>query len=116
MSKPTATQNNDVIITPSEENKTSASVTLDTPLVRGESTLNDITVRKPLAGALRGAKIQALLETDVDALMIVLPRVTTPALTKSDIMALNPADLYRLSVELIYFLLPKSVKSSFQPD
>lgn len=116
MSKSIAKSPNAVIIDGEEKNKTVCSVTLDSPLVHGDTRITDISVRKPLAGALRGVKLQALLETDVDALMIVLPRVTTPSLTQSDIMALDPADLYRLSVELIYFLLPKSVQSSFQPD
>ncbi|EMQ5258303.1 phage tail assembly protein, partial [Yersinia enterocolitica] len=53
-------------------------ITLDVPIVRGNTTITEVTVNKPTAGALRGAKLQALLDTDVDALIRVLPRITTP--------------------------------------
>ncbi|QLP23389.1 phage tail assembly protein [Enterobacter roggenkampii] len=83
-------------------------VTLDTPLSRGNSQITEIIVRKAQSAALRGTRLQALLDLDVDSMITVLPRVTTPALTKSEIMQLNPEDLVQLSVALVTFLLPKS--------
>ncbi|MGT3165425.1 phage tail assembly protein, partial [Yersinia enterocolitica] len=44
-------------------------ITLDVPIIRGNTTITEVTVNKPTAGALRGAKLQALLDTDVDALI-----------------------------------------------
>lgn len=89
--------------------KTEATVKLDNPLQRGAVAITEIIVRKPQSGALRGTRLQALMDMDVDSMMIVLPRVTTPALTKTEIMLMEPADLLQLSVELVSFLLPKSV-------
>ncbi|HGY3717804.1 TPA: phage tail assembly protein [Citrobacter gillenii] len=91
--------------------KTEATVTLDNPLQRGTNTITEIIVRKPNSGALRGTRLQALMDMDVDSMMTVLPRVTTPTLTKTEIMLMEPADLLQLSVELVTFLLPKSVTS-----
>jgi len=91
--------------------KTEASITLDNPLQRGATTITEITVRKPNSGALRGTRLQALMDMDVDSMMVVLPRVTNPTLTKTEIMLMEPADLLQLSVELVTFLLPKSVTS-----
>ncbi|HED0394324.1 TPA: phage tail assembly protein [Yersinia enterocolitica] len=88
-------------------------VTLDAPIIRGNTTITQITVNKPTAGALRGAKLQALLDTDVDALIRVLPRITTPNLTVPEISNLDPADIYALSQALALFFLPNSVKSDF---
>ncbi|TDN51024.1 tail assembly chaperone E/41/14-like protein [Buttiauxella sp. JUb87] len=91
--------------------KTESTVKLDNPLLRGANTITEIIVRKPQSGALRGTRLQALMDMDVDSMMIVLPRVTTPTLTKTEIMLMEPADLLQLSVELVTFLLPKSVTS-----
>ncbi|MFQ6291540.1 phage tail assembly protein [Yersinia enterocolitica] len=88
-------------------------ITLDVPIVRGNTTITEVTVNKPTAGALRGAKLQALLDTDVDALIRVLPRITTPNLTVPEISNLDPADIYALSQALALFFLPNSVKSDF---
>ena len=88
-------------------------ITLDVPIVRGNTTITEVTVNKPNAGALRGAKLQALLDTDVDALIRVLPRITTPNLTVPEISNLDPADIYALSQALAIFFLPNSVKSDF---
>ncbi|PHM35626.1 phage tail protein [Xenorhabdus mauleonii] len=89
-------------------------VTLEEPIARGATTIQDVTVRKPNSGALRGVRLQALMEMDVDSIMLILPRITAPALTKNDLLLLAPGDLINLSVEVVNFLLPKSVKSDFQ--
>lgn len=86
-------------------------VELDTPILRGETEITFVTVRKPQSGALRGTRLQALLDMDVNALITVLPRITTPALTTAEINEMDPADLVSLSVEVVTFLLKKSVLS-----
>ncbi|WP_340619432.1 phage tail assembly protein [Xenorhabdus siamensis] len=92
------------------------TIELEAPLARGNGKITEVMVRKPNSGALRGARLQALLEMDVDSMLLVLPRVTTPALTKNDLMMMSPGDLINLSVEVVNFLLPKSVKSDSQND
>lgn len=88
---------------------TEKTVTLDTPIMRGKTRIDSLVVRKPQSGALRGTRLQALMDMDVNAMMVVLPRVTTPALTQQEINEMDPADLVTLSVEVVYFLLKKSV-------
>lgn len=85
------------------------TVTLDTPIQRGKTRIDSLVLRKPQSGALRGTRLQALMDMDVNAMMVVLPRVTTPALTQQEINEMDPADLLSLSVEVVYFLLKKSV-------
>ncbi len=87
------------------------AVELDTPILRGKTEITSVTVRKPQSGALRGTRLQALLDMDVSALITVLPRITTPALTTAEINEMDPADLVSLSVEVVTFLLKKSVLS-----
>ncbi|MGC1007519.1 phage tail assembly protein [Pantoea agglomerans] len=87
------------------------AVVLDTPILRGKAEITSVTVRKPQSGALRGTRLQALMDMDVNAMMVVLPRVTSPALTTTEINEMDPADLVSLSVEVVTFLLKKSVLS-----
>ncbi|WP_054633115.1 phage tail assembly protein [Pantoea stewartii] len=95
------------------ENINEKTVTLDTPIQRGKTEIKEIVLRKPQSGALRGVRLQALMEMDVNAVMAVLPRVSTPALTVQEVNEMDPADLLALSVEVVTFLLPKSALSAF---
>ncbi|MGP0914049.1 phage tail assembly protein [Serratia sp. CY70267] len=88
-------------------------VVLDVPVVRGTTQITEVTVNKPNAGALRGTRLQALIETDVNSLVTVLPRITSPALTANEVTNLDPADLYQLSQTLALFFLTISVRSDF---
>lgn len=83
--------------------KKTATITLDTPITRGEQTIGTITVRKPGAGELRGVSLMDLMRMDVTALHTVLPRITTPTLTTADVSRLDPADLTQLAVEVTGF-------------
>lgn len=89
---------------------TTKTVTLDTPIQRGEQTITEIELRKPAAGELRGVSLLELMQMDVLALRKVLPRLTTPALTDHEIGMLDPADLFQLGSEVTGFLLPKSAR------
>lgn len=97
-------------------NKTSAVVELDEPVKRGETEITSITIRKPKSGALRGVRLVALMDMDVTAMTEVLPRITDPALTKPEIMAMSPGDLLNMSVEVVNFLLPKSMQTDYRND
>ncbi len=81
-------------------------VTLDTPIQRGETTITDVQVIKPNAGALRGVGLAAIANADVDALLVVLPRVTVPNLTKEECACLELPDLVALAGKVVGFLSP----------
>ncbi|MGM0535537.1 MAG: phage tail assembly protein [Pseudomonadota bacterium] len=89
----------------------SESVTLDTPLQRGKTTVTEIQVRKPKSGALRGVSLVDLLQMDVQALTKVLPRITEPALTEPELRDMEPADLVQLGNVVSTFLLPKRLQA-----
>ncbi len=61
------------------------TVILESPIQRGEQTITAITLRRPRAGELRGVKLMDLLQMDVAALHVVLPRITSPMLTTHDV-------------------------------
>ncbi|MDM3454462.1 phage tail assembly protein [Citrobacter sp. Cb028] len=88
---------------------TEKTVQLDTPILRGKTQITEIVLRKPQSGALRGTRLQAIMDMDVGAMMAVIPRISTPTLTAQEMAELDPADLTALSVEVVTFLLKKSV-------
>lgn len=92
------------------------TITLDTPIQRGEQTITVLELRKPMAGELRGCSLIELMQMDVLALRKVLPRITAPALTDHEIGLLDPADLVQLGSEVAGFLLPKSLKAEASLD
>lgn len=91
----------------------SKPVTLETPIKRGDQEIAAILVRKPQGGELRGVSLVNLLNMDYGALEIVLPRITSPALTKQEVIAMDPADLVQLATEVSGFLLTRQAKESF---
>ena len=84
-------------------------ITLDTPIQRGGNDITELVLHKPLSGALRGTRLQAIIDLDVNALMTLIPRIATPSLTPQEVAALDPADLMTIAIEVATFLLPKSV-------
>lgn len=87
------------------------TVVLDTPILRGTGTIDSITLRKPNAGELRGVSLAELLQMDVDSLIKVLPRISTPTLTTIEVKSMDPADLFAISSKVSGFLLQKSMKT-----
>lgn len=93
-----------------KKNPNQETVPLDTPIQRGEQTITEILVRKPMSGELRGVALQDLLHMDVLALRKVLPRITIPSLTDHEIGRMDPADLLQLGVAVTNFLVQKRFK------
>jgi len=88
---------------------TPKGIPLDKPIVRGSQTITHVELRRPAAGELRGINLAALIrEMDYGALEILLPRVSSPTLTRADVASLDPADLASLAAEVILFFVPKA--------
>lgn len=86
-------------------------VDLDTPIQRGSKEVTQVTVRKPLSGALRGVALVDLLNMDTQSLQKVLPRITEPALTEAELRKLDPADMVQLGSKVSRFLLGKRAET-----
>lgn len=94
------------------KNPNQETVPLDTPIVRGTQTITEVTLRKPMAGELRGVSLVELMNMDVLALRKVLPRISQPALTDIEVGRMDPADLVQLGVAVSGFLLQKRMKET----
>lgn len=93
------------------KNPNEETVELDTPIIRGTTSITTITVRKPMSGELRGVALVELMSLEVNALRKVLPRITSPALTDIEVGRMDPADLVDLGTKVAGFLLKKSAKT-----
>ncbi|WP_017452866.1 phage tail assembly protein [Herbaspirillum rubrisubalbicans] len=83
-------------------------VELDEPLTRGTTQITELTLRRPKSGALRGVSLMDLMNMNVSALQVVLPRISEPTLTQFDVAAMDPADLIKCGMEVSVFLAPKA--------
>lgn len=104
--KPAATEQPDV--QPLADDNT---VVLDSPIRRGVTTIDSITLRKPSSGELRGVSLVELLQMDVASLIKVVPRISSPTLTAIEVSGMDPADLLAISSKISGFLLQKSAKT-----
>lgn len=89
-------------------------VTLDYPIKRGDTEVKEITLRKPMAGQLRGVKLTELLSLDVGAVQMILPRITIPTLLPHEIAQLDPADITELGTKVAGFFVRKSIREAYQ--
>lgn len=89
-------------------NTTNPTITLEVPIKRGETEITSVQLRRPKSGELRGLSIADLMQMDVNAVIKVLPRISTPTLTDAEAAGLDPADLAQMGGAVATFLLPKS--------
>jgi hypothetical protein len=79
--------------------------TLIRPVKRGDETLTTVGLRQPDVGSLRGLKMTDILQMDVNAMLVLLPRITEPALLPAEVAGLSPADFMSLSGKVVGFFL-----------
>lgn len=90
------------------------TVVLETPITRGQTTIDKVTIRKPRTGELRGVRLVDLANLDVQAMVTVLPRVTAPALTQFEVENLELSDFTEMASKVAIFLVPKKARSDIQ--
>ena len=106
------TQDQAEIVQASSQEET-RTVTLETPIKRGESAFSSVTIRRPYGPALRGVSLAKILTLgDHDAFATLIPRITHPTIFKSDIEsgALDLGDMINIVEEIGIFFLPKSAR------
>lgn len=68
-------------------------ITLEQPITRGETTIDKLQIRKPKAGQLRGLNLNDIINSDITAMLTLIPRITMPPITSDEANELDPADL-----------------------
>ncbi len=72
-------------------------ITLNTPIKRGEKEITEINLREPKAGELRGVKLLDIIQMDAAAYADLLPRISTPVLTKEEFNQLSLSDFAQVT-------------------
>lgn len=80
------------------------TLTLSEAITRDGKPVTTITLRDPSAGELRGIKLFDLLQGDSGALVELLPRISTPALTKQEALGLGLRDTM-LALNLVAIMI-----------
>ena len=69
------------------------AIALSEPIRRGDTEIASIDLRKPKAGHLRGLTLQSLINTEIGAVLTLIPRISNPPLAPHEVEELDPADL-----------------------
>ena len=97
--------------TPTAPTEKTAVITLNTPIERTGGPITHLTLRKPKAGDLRGFGLQAMMTSDVNALIGVLPRISDPFITDVEAANLEADDLAEIGGALLGFFLTPAQKA-----
>lgn len=95
-------------VAPTDTNRNFVTVTLDDPITIGETVIDKVTLRKPKAGELRGLTLDDLIASDIDTLLKLIPRISSPVLVEDVVAAqLSPVDLGQFGGAVRGFFMTK---------
>lgn len=86
----------------------SATVSLEYPIMLGDTEVNELTLTKPKSGALRGLKLNDIMNSDVNAMRTLIPRICSPVITEHHVDDMDPSDFAQVVGEIIAFFMGKA--------
>ncbi|MDT8758250.1 phage tail assembly protein [Sphingomonas psychrotolerans] len=99
---------------PAAADKRFETVTLATPVKRGETTIADLMLRKPTAGELRGLNLSEIVSSDVTAILTLIPRISSPPLTQPEADALEADDLTEIGGVIRGFFMTRVERETLE--
>ena len=78
-----------------------SQVTLKKPLKRGDTEINEISLREPDTGSLRGLEMFSILRMDINTHRQLVPRISD--ITANEFDMLKPSDLVAVQTEVVGF-------------
>lgn len=84
------------------------TIDLGVPIQRGEVTIEQLTLRKPKAGELRGLELSDIINLNIGALLTLVPRISEPVLTMPECDELDPADLTEIGGAIRGFFMTRA--------
>lgn len=92
------------------------TVEFDNPIQRGDMVISEVNINKPKTGALRGLSLSDLLKLDVETVIKLVPRVSTPPLTEPEVASLDPVDLLSISTAVVGFFASKQQREKARQE
>lgn len=87
-------------------------IPLGAPIVRGDTKIENLTLRKPGAGELRGLTLQDIYSLDVGTILTIVTRISNPPLTAEEANALDPSDLMEIGGAIKDFFLTTAERAA----
>lgn len=81
------------------------TITLTTPLKRGEKEITEIVLHEPNSGHLRGVSLSDLMNMKADAIVAVAPRISEPKITEQEMARMGLRDLTIVGGGIVGFFL-----------
>lgn len=97
-----------------EQTLKTVKVVLEKPIVRGETTIDTLTLRKPGGGDFRGISMGKLGQMDYDEIRKLVPRINLEGAIQEEVDALDGDDIMELAVALTDFLFTARRRAEFQ--
>lgn len=88
------------------------TVDLEQPIGRGETSIAKVVLRKPLGGDLRGTSMNDVLNSDINTMFKVIPRISTPPIAEHELASMEADDLTSLCGAVVDFFLGKTKRAS----
>lgn len=92
------------------------TVEFDNPIQRGDMVISEVNINKPKTGALRGLSLSDLLKLDVETVIKLVPRVSTPPLTEPEVASLDPVDFLSISTAVVGFFASKQQREKARQE
>ena len=90
------------------------TITLVEPIIRGETKIETLILRKPKAGELRGLSLSDVIGMDIGALLKLVPRISDPVLTEDECLQLDPADLTEIGGTVRGFFMTRGERQMME--
>lgn len=94
--------------TASETQPAVAVVNLVTPIRREGGDISSFTLRKPKGGELRGLKVQDIVNTDVNTILALAPRICSPFIAQEEFANLDADDFAEVAGTIMGFFMTRS--------
>lgn len=91
--------------TPPADQAKTATVTLNTPIRRGDTAIAEIVLIKPKGGALRGLNVKEVFNAEYNALRTLVPRIASPQVLESDLDEMDAEDILSIASEVMGFFM-----------
>lgn len=88
-----------------EQQKDFTTITLDTPITRGKTTIAEVVLRNPKGGDLRGLTLIDVSMSKFDALSTLIPRISQPIIHAQDLKDMSAADIFALGIGVVGFFV-----------
>ncbi len=98
----------------SENKNRFETVTLNTPIIRGETTIEKLTLRKPKGGELRNLTLQDILQTDIGTIITLVTRISDPILIKDEAENLEADDLAEIGGVIRGFFMTATERKAIE--